>query len=237
MDLKELYYKGFVVGPTESLQAFQERVERVFSYKQTPSLLKEKLPFPIVTWEESGSSFLLFRSNKQLPVWLGALTWIVDAIPVLQLPKTKRFSWISEEELLRHEEVHARRAAFEENRFEEILAYNTSSSPWRKKWGALFRTPRESTIFLALFLLPLFSLWFYLLPLSYLFYLTLRLIKNRSYYKKALQEISILFTSPEKVLECLQDHEILAFAKGKGETVPKNSLRWQQIFLLFKRIN
>jgi hypothetical protein len=80
-------------------------------------------------------------------------------------------------------------------------------------------------------------LWFYLLPLSYILYLLVRLTKNQSLYKRALKRSALSFSSPEKFLECLQDDEILLFAAGKEAQIPKNSLRWEQIFLLFKDPN
>lgn len=242
MDLKEIYYEGFVVGPRECKTALQRRLTAVKDLLENPSLLQDKFPFPIPSFERKSASLLTFRSDKKLPFWIGAMTWVLEpekdvAIPVLQLPTKRRIPWLSEEEIVRHEEVHARRALFNERRFEEILAYHTSSSTWRRFLGPLFQTNKESTLFLLLLLLPFFSAWFYSIPALYLTLLLLRLMQNQYIYKRAYQNLQKSFIKAEKVLECLQDDEIVLFAKGKEDAIIKTSLRWQQIFLLFKRQN
>ncbi len=94
-----------------------------------------------------------FYMKKGLSFWEGAATWIED-IPVIQLhPKLKckkLLGLYDKKEILAHESVHALRAPLNSVRFEEHFAYRTSTSRWRRYFGPLFRSHRESSFFLLL---------------------------------------------------------------------------------------
>lgn len=159
MDEKEqtnLYYEGFLQGPKESEKDFRRRIALTKEVAQNPEKLGLKDVEVGKTIGEFHLPWLLHKiSNKGLPPWEGAAIWIIDyqgvKIPFLHL--RKRFA--QNEEVLKHELVHILRIAFDDPRFEEIIAFSTSKSRLRRWLGPLFRTPRESIFF--------FSLHFFLL--------------------------------------------------------------------------
>jgi hypothetical protein len=236
MDLNALYKDGFLAGPKDTEESFEKRIFGLHSFFKTPLVIKKisKDPLPL---SAISPSFPFFRSSKKLPFWFGAMTWICEVekgvkIPLLQLPKKKRFSWTSEEELIAHEKVHALRCAFSEARFEEILAYRTSPSHFRRFLGPLFQKPIESYFFLFSSFLTIF---YPLAPFFLFILLFIRLAINQRTFHKALNELSKEVVNSEEVIQLFTDKEISLTAKGKFLKIEKNSLRWKQIQLTMER--
>ena len=107
-------------------------------------------------------------SNRKLSFFEGAAAWIFQETKespeeaFLQLRKGLRgkdtlLGYYPVDELVGHELVHVSRMAFKEPLFEEMLAYETSNSPFRKSYGPLFRQPKEVNFFLITLVLPLFG--------------------------------------------------------------------------------
>lgn len=127
--------------------------------------------------------------DKKIPFWQGAATWIdpEKRVCYIQL-KTgfKKGNYLflyNREEILAHELVHATRISLGSKKYEELFAYLTSSSSFRRYFGPIFRLSYESTLFmLCTLILPLSAL-----PLSfYLLFLLTRLVLTQRSFKKAL---------------------------------------------------
>lgn len=228
MDWKVLYQEGFVAGPAEDAKAFFSRVKEVRTLLQDPESLG-KGPLEQVT-----PSLYAFRSNRHLPFWTAAVTWIFPlpsgaSLPLLQLPKKRRlFCFANEKEILAHESIHALRAAFNEPKFEEILAYRTSSSAFRRLFGPLFTSTKESGLFLLLCLGAIACgnpLLIFLPLLPWL----LRLFLRQRQFFRARHHL------PDALLQLLTDREIIQASKGDFSFFQKMNPRMQQIHAIFEK--
>ena len=115
-------------------------------------------------WELS--AFILYDDASLLP-WQGALLWEYETedgkkYPVIQLRKTTPkffFKFYKKEEMFLHELVHAARFDFKQPLFEEMFAYQTSSSRFQRILGPLFLYPLEATcLMFASLLAPILSI-------------------------------------------------------------------------------
>ncbi|MEN9343975.1 MAG: hypothetical protein RLZZ453_762 [Chlamydiota bacterium] len=139
----------------------------------------------------------LVVDKKNLKPWEAAATWIGPSVHI-QLKSEKPPLFYSIEEIISHELVHVVRAEYNEPLFEEILAFSTSNSRFRRFFGPLFSSPKESLFFLgSLFLSwggcatglffdiePLLFCW--TLPIGVFCYLLIRLCYFQAVFKKAL---------------------------------------------------
>ena len=231
--------RGLIIGPDESQEAFDKRVQASIPHT-TISVFGLKPDWIPVHY-----------SNKSLAPWEGGCAWIHEGKVALQLRKVleKRESYlglVSKEELLQHEAVHAMRVAFEEPRFEEVLAYQTSRSRFRRSFGPFFRSPRESVLFLSCMLLfpltvpfPFLQLPFAALLAGITTYGLFRLTRTQSIFGRAKRNLSKLTENPRALMLHLTDKEIESFAKSEPVQIrafaeKKISLRWQQIKALIK---
>ncbi len=239
--LQDLYKQGFVPGPNECFDTFIKRVETVQSLMNAPKSFLEKFKIPFETFTPITPYFLTITTKKGLPFWFGAMTLICEfegqKIPIIELPKKKRGINLSVEELIAHEKIHYLRAAFNEPKFEEILAYQTSKAKWRKFAGPLFQNAWESYFCISLFILlsisPLVPNIF-MHGISILTGCTLlaaisRLLRNQSLFKKAVKHLSTRFQNSLEIITLFSDAEIITTAKGGYEKIDKTSLRWQLI--------
>ncbi|MEI8301541.1 MAG: hypothetical protein WCG10_08055, partial [Chlamydiota bacterium] len=193
-----------------------------------PTLIYEDLDLEI-DW------LLTTDFSKGLPFWEPAATWMIEkdnvTIPLLQVKK--RYKKMRPE-LLKHETVHIARSAFKEPIYEEFLAYATSKSKWRRFFGPIFRSTKESLFFVVLALLPSLTLWL-LIPLgSYSLWLLVRLMIHQKIFKTSLDNLSKIFriASPLKIAIRLTDKEIKLFARKaniQSYIDNQNCLRWRQI--------
>lgn len=146
-------------------------------------------------------------SNKGLLPWQGGATFIDEDKIVIQLRKAyerkeKIYGIYPKEEIIAHELVHAKRMHLDEPCFEEILAYRTSSSPFRRYFGPLFRSSFESVLFLLSFLPAVVNPLYIFPSLIIPFFFVIRLVKYQRIFAKALQK------QPwEKLIE-MRDQEI-----------------------------
>lgn len=271
--LKKLGEQGFVPGPHETEEQFVKRVDILKKVSESPSKFLEGKIFE--EWNPDFHKELgavpkwlpLTYSNQGLPFWQGAALWIFETpnhkkIPIIQLRerfKKGKFLFYSQREVLLHETLHAVRAAFDEPRFEEVLAYYHSRSRRRRFLGPLFRKPSHAFFFIALIFISLTvqttSLFFLTSPLlPYVKFFTLLpliditlrsavLVKDHRILKKALKKLSEIFSNQKEVfciLIRLKDSEIQKFATEPieklldyiEEEIPK-SVRWRQIIAQF----
>ena len=272
-NLKQLGESGFIPGPGECEEAFIKRVDLLktlahdphnfFQVEELESLQvnNSKILGAHPHWVQQ------VYSNKRLLPWQGAAVWILThsqkiKIPLIQLRKQFRkgkFLGYHRDEVLLHETVHAIRLAFNEPRFEEILAYYHSPKKWRQFFGALFRKPSQALFFLSLIFISLLIqttslLWMnwaflpYIKIVAWLPFIDLAirmaiLIKDHRVLKKALQKLQNLFPKQENLFAIalrLKDSEIQNLAIDPLEKIllyikekSLSSIRWQQILAQF----
>ena len=242
--LVELNRRGLVPGPDETEATFFARCDRAIPLTEPPlSPLSQQLFGTLPDWIE------VQYQTKGLRFWEAACTWIEGNSIRLQLHPTllekKKYWGYRKEEIIAHEFVHAVRGQFDEPIFEEILAYRTSSSPFRRYWGPLLRTAKESlyavlallTCTIAFFFDPLgLTLWCAAVGLLGL--AIYRLVKAQRTFKRALHHISQLvgLANALAVMLRLTDKEIICFSKMDPEKISaymikmaKTHIRWQQI--------
>ncbi len=243
-EIKKLFKDGFIPGPGETLEQFEARV----SYNQNLSkeleiesspLLEEIAPTTEQLFGFSLKNRPVLFSNEKMGLFHGGCAWIFqkdEKSPLAAFFQLRRslksnkslFGLYSREEILTHEALHIARMAFEEPKYEEILAYQTSNSGFRRIFGPLFRKPFETILLLLLLFLslvvslflPIPNLQYTMLslPFLYLTYLTVRLIFAHKSFAEARKR------APLSKLICLTDKEIDALVKGKLK-LPVEGLR------------
>jgi hypothetical protein len=149
--------------------------------------------------------------------------------------------------------VHAMRLMFEENRFEEILAFRTSRNRFRRYFGPLFSHPGETKGFVLWMIFcwllycsecifdvsfgAKYLLWSPMLALGWGIY---RLIRSQKVFSQALNHLDQAIEKKEKPLAVavrLSDREIEYFSRSSPEEIrafaaeeKEKSLRWDQLF-------
>lgn len=249
--------RGLIPGPNESEKSFLNRIE---SIKNAPFSLPGH-PLEEKDWE--GACHLTrrlfdivpnwipgFLSNKGLPFWQGAAAWISE--DEMQLPLIQIKPGIRSNEVLAHEALHAVRMAYNESCFEEFFAYQTSSLKWKRWLGPIFRTSKESYVFIAsLFVsmaydaMQLFFNWpvfpTALIPLSLAAFGFARLFFTRRAFGRSRESLKKLVKRTDivnAVLFRLTDQEIWLFSKMTKNDIQdyiqsQDSLRWRSILLAY----
>ncbi|HSX04832.1 MAG TPA: hypothetical protein VLG76_08920 [Rhabdochlamydiaceae bacterium] len=259
-DLLNFNERGLIPGPDENEEAFLTRIQKLdhfFSYptETIDDFLTDGDWGPARTLTHKLFDFSLdwvvaHYSNKNLPFFQGAATWLIDQngiqIPIIQL-KTKfesggLYKIYHKEEVLAHESIHAARMAFNAPQFEEIFAYMTAKSSLRKCLGPIFQKSWESYVFLIFFIASFFFQIFFphwqllfLLPWFYFAFLGMRLTFLRFKLGGCLRKLSKLLFDPSDALPVavrLTDQEIFLFAKSSADQIQsyireQSSLRWK----------
>ncbi len=242
--LSDYNKRGLIHAPDESEDAFLLRCRDA---KQREASPRSKLAAEL--FDVDPDWVHLRYSDQRLRLWEGGCTWIELNQVTLQLrkifEKKSHYLGYSKEEITAHELVHVVRSGFEEPVFEEILAYQTSSSPLRRWLGPIFRSSKESTIFIitlfaAFFasLFALFQFFVYLGAFGLLAYGVYRLFKAQRTFSKARKNLAKV-VGVEKALAVmvrLTDREISRFSKMEKERIityaikmSRTQARWQQI--------
>ena len=161
-ELISLGKEGKIPGPHENEDEFLKRLNLIEKLKDQEIEGRVIEPCTLDCMAIYGADpkwIPLTYSNHGLLPWQGAALFVFGGkIPLIQLRKGfKRGSFLfySRDEVLRHEVLHAMRVAFDEPRFEEILAYSHARSKWRRVVGPLFRTPGQTLFFLGILMLSL----------------------------------------------------------------------------------
>jgi hypothetical protein len=274
--------EGLIPGPDEEEEAFLKRTHECLGLK---SLLKEDesqlLPFKVELFQkplEEACAITtplfgvcplwlpLFFSNYQLTPWHGGCAWIFHLhdigprLAFLQLrksfaTKTSYLKIYKRDELIAHEVAHVGRMMFDENSFEEILAYRTSSSRWSRWIGPLVQSAFEAGLFIIIIMmLLLMDLYFLmtenheayfsmmplkLIPAGLLILAVGRLCGRQHTFKKALtslQQTLGSFETANHVIYRLTDKEIRLFASSSSNEILEyakeqktKALRWRLI--------
>lgn len=222
--------RGLIPGPSESDEEFASRIKSLPS--KNPDA--KEIFFFKPDWVE------VTYSKKGLLPWQGGCTYIQGNSLTLQV--RKRIWGYDTNEIIAHELVHAVRMAYFEPLFEEILAYQTSKSRFRRTFGPLFRTSKESLFcVLSLALLSFVNLLYTIplltsgLTLLLLSFFVIRLQRCQRIFAKTLGKLSLLYKDKAMhVALQLTDREIVLFSKksvleiedyAKGQSC----LRWRLI--------
>lgn len=188
LQLLEYNRQGLIPGPQEDEEAYIQRAEYCLNLKnELPKILNHGLPFDRTDlqsnqeiiqegceraknlYDISPSWVPLFFSNYKLPFWQGGCAWIfqrTEASPTsaffqLRQHFRKNVNYLGlyhRNELISHELSHVGRMMYEEPKFEEILAFDSSTSVFRRFFGPIVKSSYESSIFiLILFFIVLFD--------------------------------------------------------------------------------
>jgi hypothetical protein len=280
---KALNQQGLIPGPREQEAEFLQRVQ--FCQQLEQELTSQVANFPFSDQDRASKKIVeeafhltqslyditpswvpLFFSNYQLTPWHGGCAWIfqlTEQTPVaafLQLRSRFRHSstylrLYRRQELLAHEFAHVGRMMYQEPQFEEVLAYQTSSSAWRRWLGPIIQSARESLLFILLLSVILMA-HFAIIHLPYSvanpvsLFLTLfllgcivlafgRLIRRHWHFNRTLSRLTELYQNPQTarhVLYRLQDHEIKKFSRLSPQQIgslmkkaQQESFRWSFI--------
>lgn len=242
--LNQFNLRGLIHAPDESDAAFFLRSKKASLSEQFPESKLAKELFDIApdwVW--------LVYSSKGLHFWEGGCTWIEKDHVTLQLnpafKKKNTYFGYSKEEVIAHELVHVARAAFEEPIFEEILAYQTASSPFRRFFGPFLRTTKETLLFLGALGLyvfaSLFSVFQTVALAGFASVVTggsLRLLRAQWIFRRARKNLAGVVGKANALPTLLRmtDREITRFSKMQGEDIllyakkmSKIHIRWKQI--------
>lgn len=202
----------------------------------------------------------LFFSNDKLAPWHGGCAWIFqtdEKSPIsgfLQLRRgfksNERYLRIySRDELIAHEMAHIGRMAYDEPKFEEFLAYQSSENTFRKYCGGLIESALESMLFAIVLLFVLLtdifilffypenlyvSLWLKVLPGGMIALACLRLAWKHRTFKRCLKNVSPFAKNSLAFVYRLTDREIRDFSKWEEDKIRnyidrQNGLRWRGI--------
>lgn len=273
---------GLIPGPNENEPEFIKRAESCLGIRQRiaaelggkiPLKADELGPREVLErpldeterlWGIKPDWIPVFFSNYHLLPWHGGCAWIFQLgaqeppMALFQLRRAFAFKraylgLYDRDELIAHEVCHVGRMCFQEPCFEEILAYQSSKSWFRRWFGPLFQSSIETVIFLVALLLVLgvdayvllsWGLEAYaqvaslkILPLGMVAFGFGRLIKRHWQFARCKRCLEVFFGDSQKadhVMYRLTDKEIAAF--GKRDVVEKytaaggdGSLRWRML--------
>lgn len=275
---------GLIPGPDETEESFLARVEYCLHLADhlpaelpfekdilpSQSLLETPLAKSKRLYGIQPRWILIFFNNYQLSPWHGGCAWIFqqdDAAPTssfLQLRKAFLYSSTylgiyQRDELIVHELAHVGRMVFEEPQFEELLAYRSSQNRWRKHFGPIVRSARESALFVLTLLIVLIAdffsafnsqpalnaivFWIKFIPIAMIAFALIRLWRLHSLFDQCFAHLRHILGDEEKanaVVYRLKDSEINYFAKTTPEEIKlyvsqskDSSLRWRLIYLAY----
>ncbi len=274
--------QGFIPGPNETETAFTERVVFCQNLKQhliqkvgaqlpfemndqmSKDLLNQVLFFTQDLYGIRPQWVPLFFSNYQLAPWHGGCAWIFQldeqtpTAAFLQLRARFRtsptyFGLYHRHELIAHELAHVGRMLYQEPQYEEIFAYQSSSSSWRRWLGPIVQSSKESLLFILLLGIVILSdvaflslhigsaitmaWWIKLIPIVFIIFALVRLMIRHHLFKNCLRNLEILYSEPKRarhLLYRLRDSEIKQFAhfspsqiRNFMETAEQTSFRWR----------
>jgi hypothetical protein len=283
--LLEFNKMGLIPGPEEEQKEFIERAAYCIQLKSRMiAKMPQDIPFGLEdlgseeVFEEAAKRtrerfdivpawLPVFFSNEQLTPWHGGCAWTfqeTENSPVgslLQLRKQFRnqrtyLGLYDRGELMAHEMAHAGRMMFREPKFEEILAYQTSGSGFRRYFGPIVQSPGESMFFVIILMMIFLvdvslltlgagieyyqtALWLKLIPLGMILFALVRLWNRQRIFHKCLAHLKEALGDSSKagaVIFRLTDREICLFAAMPSSSVleamrerSNDSWRWKVI--------
>ena len=257
--LIDLNHRGIFPGPFEQHDHFLER-----AVTAKPILTQNRALDRVEEIFSASPDWVKihFEAKNLLP-WEGAVTWIEEDLKgirsvSIQIKSSFMTRLYPQDEVIAHEMVHAMRLTFEENRFEEILAFRTSKSRFRRYFGPLFTQPSETKGFVLWMVCSWLCYWIevlfdfsfgakYLLwsPMLALGWGVWRLLRSQKIFALALKHLEKAMKKPKKSLALalrLTDREIEQFASYSPEEIllfaekeKEVSLRWALLFSAYFR--
>jgi hypothetical protein len=235
------YARGLWPGPGETKEQYEERAQWQISKCSKSSLalsLEEKVKGILQSlYGFQHPPVDVSFSSKGLSLWEGAALFTLydDRFTLASIHIRKEFLkgsflFYTPEEVLSHEYFHAARIAYNCPRYEEIFAYKTSKSSFRRWLGPLFQSPLEGAVFICSICIGLIFQWFISLclgmsiPLVILALLMIRLGLRHRRVASALSHITPLLKKSEDafaVLCRLTDSEIEAFASQSSNEISR----------------
>jgi hypothetical protein len=261
--LQKLNERGFIPGTSETLEAYTQRLQKLSElYIQYEKDLDTEAGFTIegTTFKKDQliPQELFTAAEKQnLELYGFKIDWVPGffyspgalfggcafALPpefftlfVLRPTfKTKEKWYIyGRDELMAHELCHTARFALGSDKFEEMFAYQTATSKFRKSFGAMVRSPMESYIFMGLIFILMASQVYiynqefidrrYFLPLPVIILMSLMLLYGfglafrqslqNSSYKKLLIKLNVISSKPAHLAFRLDDQEMDSLIKS-----------------------
>lgn len=278
--------QGLIPGPDESEEDFLKRAGYCLNLKyQISNDLKPELPLAaqdlgdpaiirpafvktLALFDIAPEWIPLFFSNYKLSPWHGGCAWIFQVTEHSPLgaffqlrqafrTKTQYLMFYDRNELIAHEVSHVGRMRFEEPRFEEVLSYRTSNSPFTRWCGPIIQSSWESMLFvISLFLILVIdislasfqqeqaleiAMWAKAMPAGLILLGLFRLYRKHSEFNSCLERLKTVCGTEQKAnaaIYRLQDSEIIAFGKMMPEEIVeyargKNDLRWRLITLAY----
>lgn len=281
-ELISLNKLGMIPGPDESHADFKRRAEYCLDLKKdsvqfgrtdnqvSQKLMQNVVPITRRLFDIAPEWVPIVFSNHRLAPWHGGCAWIFqldEKTPTgafFQLREafatSQRYLGIYDrEELVAHEAAHVGRMVFDEPKFEEVLAYRTSTSPFRRWLGPIVQSAREALFFvLAVFLSLLVDFWVLMLdqpdpyhlvlwvkaiPIVLLILGVVRAWRRQNQFSQCYKKLlEILKTSEDAnaVIYRLQDREIIDFGDMHPDAIvayakenATRSLRWRVIDLAY----
>lgn len=285
LDWKQWNEQGLIPGPGETQEEFIKRVQfcqnlsnelKVKSHNQPPFDLTATASENIyedafhLSYKLHGITpwwVPIVFSNYQLSTWHGGCAWIFQldkdtpTSGFLQLRKNfQNRCWYmgiyNRRELIVHELAHVGRMLYQEPVFEEILAYRSSDSKFRRYFGPIVQSSSESLLFtillglvliadliLLFFNIPFAStiaLWLLILPFTLLILAIIRIIKRQAQFHNCLKNLKKIYKShkiAKHFIYRLTDKEIILFSKMKPSEIATyiqshhfSSFRWEFLY-------
>lgn len=280
---------GFLPGPTETEAEFLERIHFCLNLQkhltenssiEFPFELNEQISnhslldiFPLTEklFGIRPDWVLLFFSNYHLAPWHGGCAWIfqlTENTPIaafLQLRSAFKqnnsyLGLYKRSELIAHELSHVSRMMYDEPRFEEFFAYQTSSSKWRRFFGPIIQSSRESLFFIGILALIIFtdialistgsspyvekiSIGLKFLPIAFFLLAFVRLCFRKHQFDQSLANLQTIY--PKEIATHLHyrllDEEIVLFSKLNPDEIKKfienqksHSFRWEFLAQIYE---
>lgn len=275
--------QGLIPGPDENEENFERRATFCRTLKNTfvkdvgseisgefdaalsRHLIHEVAPLTRELFDIVPDWVPIIFSNHRMSFWHGGSAWIFQlneespTAAFFQLrevfaDKLRYLGFYERNELLAHESSHVGRMLFEEPKFEELLAYRTSNSPFRRWIGPIVQSPWESLLFVIVLLLSFLGdllitisgyadpnhsmLWIKLLPLLLIFIGLGRVWRRHHQFDKCLKKLRMMLgsDSANAVIYRLLDEEVIAFGAMSERQILEyasmqalESLRWRVI--------
>ncbi|MCH9634373.1 MAG: hypothetical protein S4CHLAM7_11210 [Chlamydiae bacterium] len=251
--------RGFFPGPYENESQFLNRVGSFSQYSSSRDTIcfeslntAEELYDIKPDWVQIEYTALGFRFWEAAHVETSS-NYFKFSLRKSFLNHPKYLGIYCKKEILAHEFAHVGRMNFPQSRFEELFAFQTSSS-FRRVFGPLFSTPNQSFTLIILTLMSFLSdfllgqipyVWafFKVLPLIFLGYLGLKLLFTRRFYNKAFRKMKALVLDEKKaryIVYRLTDKEIKKFSRSRMKVIKEyiakqknKELRWRLIYLAY----
>jgi hypothetical protein len=263
--------QGLIPGPGEEMSTFIARAELCLrlkehppdeaalytdSWSDDPAMATEAWDLTKRLYDIAPTWVPLAFLNHGLRPWHGGCTWIftLSAIstPTALIQLRRAFKDSStylklyrRHELIAHEAAHIGRMAFEEAKFEELIAYRSSHSRWQRWLGPLFQSSNEVVLLLLTMAAMLTAtwlqvplLWTLALPATLAAFTGGRLLLRHYQWQRCYARLqTLLGANANAVIYRLTDSEVIAFGSWDTAAIYTHacqqadvSLRWQTIW-------